>query len=531
MACLIQRVVTLRDAIQYVPVRVMNEGADITAMCSFSWSTDKVCWTNWVPVEKYRSIACNLETDFYLRILVSGMFTRIIVDNIITDCYSVCLYNRNPFLQDLCSGTLVNFYDNLDCALLLQEQLANGIICMLGIPAYYMRVVPDAETRDITFKEYVLHNVESVKVVKLMCQDGTLPSSKPQMTEFDFDWDNDWEIEMSKREFAKAFGDTVFPKQRDIVYVPMMKRLYEVNSAYDEKNEGLMWRSVTWKLGLVKWTEKTNVDTGDFNEVIDCWAVNKYDDMWLQPERKEQERESGVPQVDVPTFAPTNLYSVYISDAIRHSVTDNEMHNIRDKQINHGSTVVARNYYAFSGSDSQVVYQNKWCGNNATVELCLSVQTAQEKRPLFAVGNVILWLEGSTLQFGNMTCELEYGKIYGVVLIWDKGTFTMSMNVYEHVLTGAAAPAYRIRPEMYKFDFEHGVCQTDNYNEDLDVLEQSPVYLLPGGCNVYGVKMYNASMSEDDAIAEFVKYVTKNDTLVFNDCVRPFEDEHGYKIK
>ena len=32
----------------------------------------------------------------------------------------------------------------------------------------------------------------------------------------------------------------------------MMNRMWDVNAAYDEKNEGLMWRSTTWKLQLVK---------------------------------------------------------------------------------------------------------------------------------------------------------------------------------------------------------------------------------------------------------------------------------------
>ena len=93
---------------------------------------------------------------------------------------------------------------------------------------------------DYTFKEYLLHNVVDMKHLKLVCQDGTMPSSKPQMTEFDFDWETDWEVEISKTAFAKAFGDKAFPKQRDIIWIPLMGRMWEVNSAYKEKNEAYM---------------------------------------------------------------------------------------------------------------------------------------------------------------------------------------------------------------------------------------------------------------------------------------------------
>ena len=142
---------------------------------------------------------------------------------------------------------------------------------MLGIPIYYIKVAPDLDTADYTFKEYALHNVESIKQIKLMIPDGEMPSSNPKLTEFDFDWETDWEVEISKTQFAAAFGDEAFPKQRDFIYIPMMKRMWEVNSAYDEKKDGLMWRSTTWKLALVKYNESTNVSTNEWGDVIDGW--------------------------------------------------------------------------------------------------------------------------------------------------------------------------------------------------------------------------------------------------------------------
>ena len=61
--------------------------------------------------------------------------------------------------------------------------------------------------------------------MKMIIPDGTMPSSNPRFTEFDFDWEIDWETEISKTHFSSAFGDNAFPKQRDLVYIPMMKRM------------------------------------------------------------------------------------------------------------------------------------------------------------------------------------------------------------------------------------------------------------------------------------------------------------------
>ena len=66
---------------------------------------------------------------------------------------------------------------------MMQQQLSDQVICTLGIPVYYFRVVPDEDTKSYTFKEYVLHNVQSVKQIKMMIQDGTMPSSKPTLSE------------------------------------------------------------------------------------------------------------------------------------------------------------------------------------------------------------------------------------------------------------------------------------------------------------------------------------------------------------
>ena len=267
MGCSIKRIIQFNNAITTCDVTIFdNLKNDITASCSYSWSVDGVCWSPWTDHNTFRVVTPRLESDFYLRILISTGLSDVVIDNCITSEYTIAIDASSVFLKDFCGDVnLFQPYNNLDCAIQLQQQLSDSVSCILGIPIYYFKTGPKTETIDYTFKEYVLHNVTAVKQLKLIIPDGTMPSSNPKLTEFDFDWETDWETEISKTHFANAFGDDAYPKYGDFIYIPMMHRMWDVNAAYDEKNEGLMWRSTTWKLSLVKYSDSTALDTSEFD--------------------------------------------------------------------------------------------------------------------------------------------------------------------------------------------------------------------------------------------------------------------------
>ena len=571
MSCLIKRLITLTVPVKYQAINLFDDnGIDITATCLFSWSIDGACWTNFVSYEQYTMMAPNIEVDYFLRILINTGFSKLALDNTVVDCYTICLYNENPYLTDLCTNQSIDFYANLDCSLLMYQQLSNLICCMIGIPCYYFRVLPDQNTADFTFKEYVLHNVVDMKYLKLICPDGTLPSSKPQMTEFDFDWETDWEVELSKTAFAKAFGDTVFPKQRDIIWIPLMGRMWEVNSAYDEKNESFMWRPVTWKLGLVKWNDKTNVSQGEFEEIIDSWATNRMES-FMGFERNEQEQQSGVNQIAAPTFNADNLYVTFLEDAIRTGVTLSEKENVIKTQINHNAAVVSRNMYNFKGIDSIVKYVNMTCGDNGTLLFIMDTNNIQGThncfnendefvKTIFKAGTIEInlritrelpesrnrktgWMYKYYISFNGMECELcdskndpnksTYTGIYEVQCRWNRNNFTTEMNVIPYIQTvPAGTPPYRIRPEMHILDFVHPVCtMTNTYNNDFVQTKPVDIILSPAPVGITNIKLFNVSLSDNDMAKESIKYTTANSCCVINDVARPFIEETGFNVR
>ena len=538
MSCGIQRIIKLNNAISACDIIIFDaDNNDVTLNCSYSWSTDGVCWTGWTNYQNYLRISKMLETDFYIRILISTSLGKLIIDNCHTTDYSICIDSSQTFIQDFCSeSNLFRPYDNLDCALQLQQQLADSVVCMFGIPIYYFRCDPKPETVDYTFKEYVLHNVVAVKQLKLMIKDGAMPSSNPKLTEFDFDWETDWETELSKTQFATAFGDNAIPKYGDFIYIPMMQRMWDVNAAYDEKNEGLMWRSTTWKLQLVKYSESTAYDENEFTGIIDSLIPNTYENTFGQYESIEQDRISQSPQVSAPMFAATNLYDIFMEDAIRKQYTKNDV-TVIDKQYSHRANVVARNMYRFKNENGCVTYQKGICGDDGTLMFIIETPGSFSEiltRDIIQFGNLRVSLSYNnafTLEFNDLRAKLEPFKSYMCIIKWNKTNFTISMEVYNYTHRNDI-PIYKLRPEMYWFDFENPIySDTSNYNLDLSTSK-------PMQCQVHGypiqmtnIKYYNAYLNNEEALTEAIKYTTNHINCVFNDVSRHINSGHGYAIK
>lgn len=545
MACQIIRILTIDVPIQYGPIRVFeSEGVEVTQNCQYSWSTDSLCWTQWTDYHNYEVNCKNIESDFYLRVRLFSGFSKISINGLFTKCYSMCLDSGNIFAQNLCSESVVSIYDNLDCALLLQQQMSDAVICMLGLPIYYFRVTPDQTSADFNFKEYVFHNVSSVKYIKMMIPDGTLPSSKPVFTEFDFEWENDWEVELSKTQFAQAFGDTVFPKQRDLVYVPMMKRMYEVNSAYDEKNEGLMWRSTTWKLALVKYNDKTNVDKGDFEDLIDTLTVRDYDDVFGNFEIEEADRESGVNQTASPVSAYNGVSNVFHEDGVRSKITKDFI-DIIQKQLNQNSNILVRNMYMPKiNVDLEpdkmpvVIYQDKFCYNSFSFSFIITTGNSRKNEneySIIEIGNFFVLLNGSNLlTLGGTSFQLEDNQSYMVLGTVDYSKFSGDIYVAKHSFDQRlnGKPEYLIPATKRFFDFKNAMTGQVNYNNEWNCDKNpQPITLSPCICGLSNFKLFNRPLDTDVLFAQSCMYVSTHKDLIINDLARPLNDGYGYSLK
>ena len=540
MGCNIKRILRFNEAITSCPVKIFdNVNMDVADRCMYSWSVDGVCWSAWTSYDNYLRITPRLEGDFYLRILISCGLTKVVLRDCVTTDYTIAIDASQPFLTDFCKDTnLFQPYNNLDCAIQLQQQLADSVACMFGIPAYYFRAEPQRDTADYTFKEYVLHNITAVKQIKIVVKEGTMPSSNPKLTEFDFDWETDWETEVSKTHFATAFGDDAYPKYGDFIYIPMMKRMWDVNAAYEEKNEGLMWRSTTWKLQLVKYSDSTAYNKSEFDDFIDNLIPNTYENTFGQFETLEQERISQSPQVSAPMFAATNLYDIFMEDAIRKQYTKNDVVVI-DKQYGHRSNIVGRNMYRFKNENGCITYQKGLCGDNGTLMFIVETPgsfTGVLDRDIIQFGNLrvkMVFKSGKFILSSNsgLSTEIDPFKSYLCIIRWNRGTYTISLDVYNYVHR-EDIPVYKLRPEMYWFDFENPICTiVSDYDNELSSECELPCQVHAYPLQLTNIRYYNEYLNDEDTIMEVVKYTTNHKACVFNDIARPITSGHGYAVR
>lgn len=539
MVCGLRRILQFNNAITYQKIQLYYKNVDITDKCNYSWSSDGICWTNWTTIDMYNKIGINIEGDFYLRILLTSGFDKVRLGESFTDCYNVCLDSTMDFIKDFCgTPNLFQPYNNLDCALQLQQQLSDSVVCMFGIPIYYFRVNPNEGAADYTFKEHFLHHIDSVKQIKLMIPDGQMPSSNPRLTEFDFDWETDWETELSKTQFAQAFGDTAYPKSGDFLYIPMMKRMWEVNSAYDEKNEGLMWRSTTWKLALIKYTEATNIDPSEYDDIIDGW-IQKYEEVFGEIEKNEQERETGAAPISSPSFAATNLFDIFMEDSVRKQYTKQDT-SIVDKTYNNRSLIVARNLYKFKNENGYVSYQKPICGDSGTLMFIIETPGSLQddlKRDIINFGNIQISIQyhkktqDFTIEFGDLSQKVLSFHSYMVMIKWDRNTYNTELNIYEYKHPDNV-PVYKIKPEMYYFDFENPIGEILGvYNNDYDVRNGMECKIHTYPLFITNIKYYNKALEKSEAFKESLKYTTQHENCVINDLARHINSGHGYATK
>lgn len=541
MSCKIQRILTFNSAIRFSHLSFKDQatGEELNNIYRYSWSVDGVCWSSWATYQQYVNIASQLESDFYLRVLFEGPVANAYINCAPTTDYNISIPAHEPGGIACDDPNLFNPYANMDCAIQLQQQIADSVICIFGIPVYYFRTDPDVSTADYTFKEYTIHNVVDCKQIKLMIADGQMPSSNPKLTELDFDWELDWETEVSKTQFAVAFGDNVFPKARDFLYIPMMKRMWEVNAAYDEKKDGLMWRSTTWKLALVKYNGSTNVKSGDFESIIDTFIDKKYQETFGNIEQKEQERETGYLQVASPRFAATNLYNIFMEDSIRKSYTKDDA-SIVDKLYCNHNTVVSRNIYKFKNGNGCITYQKGYCGESGMISMIIETPGHLEGdmgKEIAEFGPIVFEVgydeQDKSFRLGveGLIAEIQPFSTYLVTYRWNRNTYTRELKIYKHIHR-TDFPIYMLKPEQFWFDIENPVAELiDKYNNDYVVSIEEPCQIHPWPLCMTNIKLYVGELTNDETIKEALKYTTTDDRCVFADLARPINSGRGYDVR
>lgn len=510
--------------------------------CAFyelRWSDDRVCWTSWNAPETWQKVSPGLDEGVWMQIRASESIGRILIDKIAAQ-FEVRFENPDSILSPCECSSLFNPYEGLECAISLEQNLTDNIICMFGIPIYYFKTDPQAESADTTFKEWGLHGVTGIKRLKLMLTDGEMPSSNPNLSEIDFGWQADWSgLEISKSQFATAFGDNAFPHNNDFIYIPLQNRMWQVNSAYDEKKEGLMWKSATWKLALSKFENRTS--TAGLEDIIDKFNQKTYESVFGETERIEQHSETSYDQLREPLIAADNLTQIFETDAQRSAF---DMRNIEietlDSQhlICHNNTIVARNMYRLKKNEAQIVYQGKYSGHSGLLSLILrlpgGLRENDESSVLLQCGPIRLEIGYETLSarylIGSTQDSLgEYldpNQTYLIYYIWNRGTHLDELHILRHIRR-TDFPRSMVPATQYYFSEYSSL--SGPYCPDYSQGEQISAEIILSGLSrieISNIKYYK--QIPQNVLPEVLRYSTTSPDCVLNDLARPLNTGLGF---
>lgn len=502
------------------------------ADAKWSYSIDNACWSCDMDYNTILKNTLNLTSDFFVRVKVQGVVSSVNYNGSQYTNYSTQLVTGFNFTacNNKTSSNMFNPYANMDCAMGLYQQLSETVSCLFGLPCYYFKLSPNTKSKDITFKEYTLMDVESVKQIKIMVADGAMPSSKPDFTEFGLEWQSDWETEITKGTFATAFGLTAQPLEGDLVYIPMMKRMWQVSGSYEEKKDGFMWNATSFKVVLVKYQEKDSVNLGDTESLVSNFVKNKYEDLFGEDDNATL--DSGEQSVESPKYAANSLYPVYESDATRKYVTCDSI-DILDNSLYYKGTLIADSNYTFTKNDvlSTIIYQKYFCGNECSLSFIFNTLLATFESDIIDIGSIKVHIKQNNAKItlsinkdDNMSIELDSNQIYFVILRFSKTMNLVDFSVYKYVWN-EKIPIYKLNSQHYWFDIDNPVT-TYSTKHSIEFEEQEKVQVEIH--NFYGwITNFKLFTFYNSNITELLQMYPTNQHLLINDTARKIVDLNG----
>lgn len=505
----------------------------------YAYSLDGVCWSCFMSYDNILLTTGGLNQDFYVNVRVPGEIAGVKYDDIPITDYSTALTSGFNFsyLDPTTNTNLYNPYSNMSDAIALQQQLNEAVSTVTGVPIYYFKLAPDTGSADLTFKEYTLMNVESVKQIKLIIADGQMPSSRPEFSDWGLDFQADWECEISKISFATAFGNTAQPMSGDLIYIPMMKRMWMVNEAYDEKNGSLMWTSSTFKVMLVKYQEKGSVDLGGAEDLVSSFVKNKYDDLFGADDITTQ--DSGYDGANTETYAANNLYSVYESDATRKYVTCDTVNIMSDTQLYYRGTLVSDSRYVFPypSMPTHIIYQKQYCGDEGTVSFICNFNLVGDeiKHHVIKIGGLYINCKQSKKNImlsvnydKNVTITLMNNTTYLIMIQWSRTMNLIHMSAYMYTYN-QNIPMYKLANAHYYFDIDNPSDDyVSKYNPNFSQDRKETIEIFGFNGWITNVKVYDSYV---DNISELIQMYPTNQHLVVNDTARKLLNPQGVPLR
>lgn len=209
---------------------------------------------------------------------------------------------------------------------------------MWGHEVVYFRVTPDLSSGDFVFKEWTILNATDKRCVKVLVPNNEFPDNKPKFNEFGIDFEMPFEVHIDNSYFQLMFGRDAQPRVRDIIYFPLMDRVYEIKSCFLKR--GFMMEPIYWMISLVKYQPSVDLKKGKFDETINS-LINSAEDLFKNKVADDTKNATNPQQFKTFSFH---------SDEIRETINP----KLLFKQMNKTYTYIPliQNYYDMSAIPS-----------------------------------------------------------------------------------------------------------------------------------------------------------------------------------
>lgn len=167
--------------------------------------------------------------------------------------------NTDNILQNYNDRNLYQPYRGMDSAHELNRKLSLGVSRIFGHKCTYFRTEPEQETRSIIFKSYRLSKVKEYKELQVLIKDNELPDNRTNFSEWDYDFFDQLEVHIVIEHYAEVFGEDKIPNADDYLFLPLTKRMYQINTVNEVKK--FMNKSTYYQAVLTKWDDRADVDS------------------------------------------------------------------------------------------------------------------------------------------------------------------------------------------------------------------------------------------------------------------------------
>lgn len=329
----------------------------------YRYSNDGNIWSEWISWPDWNLTPGEL-TWFGFRVKsdTSWNFTGIDLEwsggKLLGECLcSVIKYSEDSFIVD-CGNNNQYEYSNALASVGIWQKMSQSVFNRFGWPVVYFKCDPVEQSRDVVFKEWSLLEVRECKQIKVVVPGNDFGSGDFQFTEFDIDFADELEFQISKESFWTAFGTYEQPAEKDFLYFPLEGRMYRINSAQESKD--FMRQSNWWKGTLVKWNESDSIiKDADIQTTIDELTLN-FEDVGFESER----------QIEEASIVKDEQYvvrAVNLSDNVRETVNLLwEPNGVKEENLTNYFTVFSKYHYDLTQKDGKYAISGATAANGAT---------------------------------------------------------------------------------------------------------------------------------------------------------------------